>query len=206
MLLIVFFLQYMELASKSDAVTSDASAAQQKLDASRTEIARLEASLAAASQLLDEVGSTMSATRSLLDRQQLESDLRGQQLQSAIDRQRLLGRLMVELFQVPPEAVNSLLDPRRSPPLAETSPEFERLRQRFRDMATASPEEMIQHVLTYEEVRKRCDVWEVHLHADPREVVVTAGDDVKRFPLQLENAEDFAGLDRAAFELACIRT
>lgn len=202
MLLIVIFAQYMAMREAADSVTAEAATVQQDLDTSRAEVQRLQGSLAEASRLLDDVGRTMTATRSLLDRQQSENDLRHQQLSDALDRQRLLGVLMVELFQIPPEQIESLLDPERSPPLANSSPEFERLRNQFRELAQASPAEMIQHVLTFEEVRKRCDIWELHLHAEPRELTIESHGNIQRFPVPLESVEDFAGLDRAAFELA----
>ncbi len=85
-------------------------------------------------------------------------------LDRTLDQQRLLGELVVELFQIPPEDVARILD-RSEIPAASTPADKERIKQRFRELSSQRAGRMIQHLLSYEEIRKRCDVWELHVDA-----------------------------------------
>ena len=87
----------------------------------------------------------------------------------------------------------------RAPNLNGPSPAAE---EQLKTLASGSPEPILQHLLTYDEIRKRCDVWELfidgqniaHLDSGDRErelrVNLDATDDadIERFSVELENA------------------
>ena len=200
LLLIVIFAQYMDVRENADAATADVSRMSAELEATRAEETRLRASLEQAADLLADANRAMTASQSLLARQQAEQRQLGERLDSAAQRQRMLGRLVVELFGIPQAVVDTLLDPNRIPPLGESTEEFERLREQFQQMAAASPEAMVKHLLTYEEIRKRCDIWELHLQPEPRQLTLRSNGEHRDFPLPLESTDLFAPLDQPAFE------
>lgn len=163
MTLIVFFAQYIEARQRS---LYDAAAAQ----AADAERARTAIELGQLAVDYDELKAMLE------QRQQAEAEARGasealqvkvtqteMDLDRALAQQRVLGELMIELFQIPPEALQALLDPNRDPPIAASPEELARLRERFREMAQQDAGPMIRHLLSYEEIRKRCDVWELHV-------------------------------------------
>ena len=157
--LIVFFAQYIEVQqqAQSSAEVAESARASQALAASQLETLEAEHELAVSSlqdaqRARDDAASRATAT-----------DAR---LQQALARQRVIGELVVELFGVPPEDVDAVLDPTRDPPIADSPEELDRLRQRFAAMADQNPGEMINHLLSYEEIRKRCDLWEIFINQD----------------------------------------
>jgi hypothetical protein len=114
-----------------------------------------------------------------------ETDAR---LDEALARQRVLGELVAELFQIPPEDLEDLLNEGRVPPIAESPEELARMRERFREMSEQRSGEVILHLLSYEEIRKRCDVWS--LHVDGQGIAeLDTGDQTFRVRV---NAADFA--------------
>lgn len=200
LLLIVIFAQYMDVRENADAASANMSQLSTELDSSRAEESRLRDSLEQAANLLKDANRAMTQSQSLLQRQQAEQKRLGERLDSAAQRQQMLGRLVVELFGIPQAVIDTLLDPNRIPPLGESTAEFERLREQFRQMAAASPEAMVKHLLTYDEIRKRCDIWELHLQPEPRQLTLQSDGENRAFPLPLQSTDLFAPLDQAEFE------
>jgi hypothetical protein len=200
LLLIVIFAQYMEMRDSAGAATESVESLQQDLAAARSEVSSLQVELTQASRLLDQSTQTVSNAQTLLERQRAERAAQELRLEQSVRRQQLLGRLMVDLFQIPPDDVAAILDPERNPSIADSSPKFAQLRQKFQQMAAAEPQEMIRHLLTFDEVQKHCDIWELQLHPNPRELTIQIGGVQRRFILPLQDEQDFAPLDGAAFE------
>src|SRR5690606_19658533 len=79
-----------------------------------------------------------------------------------IAQQQLFGDLVSELFDVPQETVDAALTPPGA--AATASPEqVELLEQRFRELSLQNAGRMIRHLLSIEEMRKRTDLWAVHI-------------------------------------------
>ena len=200
LLLIVIFAQYMDVRENANAATAGVEALQQELQSARDENTGLRTGLQQASRLLSDANTAMAASQSLIQRQQAERLRLSESLAQSLTRQRLLGQLVVDLFDIATAIIDTLLDPNRIPPLGESTQEFERFREHFRQMAAANPSEMVRHLLTYEEIRKRCDVWELHLQQSPRELVLESDGERRGFPLPVESTDEFAALDATAFE------
>jgi hypothetical protein len=54
------------------------------------------------------------------------------------------------------------------PPAARFAAEASRLKREFRELASKRGREVVRHLLTFEEMRKRCDVWDLVIVADHR--------------------------------------
>ncbi|MFG0297326.1 MAG: hypothetical protein ACF8PG_15570 [Maioricimonas sp. JB045] len=163
LLLIVIFAQYMEVRQQESSTLEAAQEAVESREEAVTRLATLEemhelaaGELARAQQNAVELSSRNAQLR--------EDAMRAEQaLEQVRAQQRVVGELLTELFAIPPEDVQKILDPSREPPIAQSPEERQRLRERFREMAEQDSGEMIMHLLSYEEIRKRCDVWELHV-------------------------------------------
>lgn len=139
------------------------------------------------------------------ERQTSATDLKAlqQQLSQWEDRQRAvdkaehsgveqLGRLFGELFRIP-EATIQKIARQRSQDEAGLSPaEIAALRKEFQSLATARGDQVVDHLLTFAEMKKRFDVWEVYLQ-DNGALVVTAGSHQKRLQTGIiETPEQFS--------------
>lgn len=158
-LLVVLFLQYLDSRQQSErtlaaaaVIERDAGLAANELADTQQQLARARADIAALRQ-------------ASMQREQRAAQAEGD-LELALAQQRVLGELLRELYQIPAEDLEAVLDPARDPPVARSPEEIERLRTRFREMAEQSPGDAIRHLLTYEEILKRCDVWSLFIDAE----------------------------------------
>jgi hypothetical protein len=163
MTLIVFFAQYIEARQRSLEDTAAAQSAAADREKTALELGQLEVDFSRLQELLEERRQSEAAARDASEALQSRISQTETDLDRALAQQRVLGELMIELFQIPPEALQAVLDPNRDPPIAASSEELARLRERFREMAQQDAGPMIRHLLSYEEIRKRCDVWELHI-------------------------------------------
>lgn len=138
---------------------------------------------------------TDQAETAKLSQEWLEQRLAAEaDLQQAQARQQTLGELLVELFDIPAEEVANILQ------LAEGRSEADRaqLAARFEELAEQNSQAAIQQVLTYGEIRKRCDVWNLHL--DAAGVITLQINDESPTPV-LDIATEGLTLNRLGFEL-----
>ena len=126
-----------------------------------------------------------------------------QQLSQFEDRQRAvdqaehsgveqLGRLFGELFRIPESTIQKI-SRRRSQDEAGLSPaEIAALLKEFQALATARGDQVVDHLLTFAEMKKRFDVWEVYLQENGA-LVVSAGSHQKRLQTGvIETPEQFS--------------
>ena len=178
LLLIVIFAQYMEVRDQTTAVQARATEREQRLE-------RAEESLAA-------LHTAHNEARSVLTREREESAALRQQNEQLSDtarrlreQQQQIGDLAAEMFRVPPELMEQALRPAGS---LSTS-EVEQLRQQFRELGEMRGDEMVDHLLTYSELRKRADVWEIHI-AENGIMRLDTGERIAQF--RAETPEQFA--------------
>ena len=106
------------------------------------------------------------------------------------DREQI-GQLIRELFQVPEAVVNRIVQPRGVNDAGLPPSEIAELKARFQQLAASRGDRVVDHLLTFNEMRKQFDVWELYLNEDG-ELIVTVGQDrqkVKSKPI--ETAEAF---------------
>ena len=66
--------------------------------------------------------------------------------------------------------------------------ELDRIRGQFREFAKTTRSEAIKHILTFQEIRKRCDVWEVHIAKNGKVSFIT---DEGRFDFRADDPDTF---------------
>lgn len=111
---------------------------------------------ARAAQAISEV----ETTRAELAEQHREAAMIAEK---ALNERDLVGQLASELFNLPDETVAKLLkqrfrddDPPNEEDLAAIQEEFRRLKGR-------RGQEVVKHLITFHEIRKRCEIWELHV-------------------------------------------
>ena len=141
LMLVVLFLQFMELNEKS-----------------RTEEAR--ASQAVADTQQERV--QLHAERNALAEQRHVAELT---VEKAFDQRDLVGQLASELFNLPDDTIKQLLKQRFAddPPTDEN---IALMQQEFHRLRGQHGQEVLKHLLTFHEIRKRCDVWQVYVDRD----------------------------------------
>jgi len=187
LMLIVFFLQYLQLRENEVKRVSAAEAVQ-------VDVARLAEELEAARRgAADAARSADEFRRQLAEERQRAVGLEGvakaerARTEQMLSREDELGRLVVELFNVPRGDVEKVLNNPGAGGVARSPEEVAALRKQFQEMAAATSGRMIKHLLVFDEIRKRCDVWEVFV--DPQHLV-TINTGVRKVSLRLNLKEN----------------
>lgn len=178
LLLIVIFAQYLDVQQQAN---QQSEAVSRQLAAGRDELRRRAAS---AQQELAAARAKLEANRQELADRQAELDRRAEtmddRLQDVVSQQRRAASLMAELFDIPATLVEQALKP--LPPAAppRSDAQIERLRKRFNELAQLNSTALIEHVLSYDELRKRADVWTLRIAANGV-ITLTAGGQSQSF-------------------------
>ncbi|MEZ6055881.1 MAG: hypothetical protein R3C01_04175 [Planctomycetaceae bacterium] len=181
LLLIVIFAQYMEVAGREDSVKQQAVEARSIADTTSAELDRLQsenADLQARLQDQQKLTQAIGEERSVVEAREREAL---QALRQTLINEQILGALMTDLFHIPAETINEVVDPKRQPPISDSPQDLKRLREQFQQMAQQSPWQAVKHLLAFEEVKKRCDFWFIHLPEESNVLLVNAGNDQHRF-------------------------
>ena len=93
------------------------------------------------------------------DRRQKELN---ESLRKILVQQERSGDILSELFKVPRTMIEEALK-LRDPSRAPTDEESEQLRQRLSEFSKKRGRSVIRHLMTYDEIRKHCDVWELYV-------------------------------------------
>lgn len=104
----------------------------------------------------------------------------------------LLGQLMRELFQIPDTTVNKIVQPRGKSEAGGLSPsEIADLKARFQQLASSRGDQVVDHLLTFNEMRKQFDIWEFYLNENG-ELLITVGPDRQQLKSKaIETPEQF---------------
>src|SRR5690606_36011917 len=128
-----------------------------------TSIQEAEQRAAAAEARLTEERAALAAERVQLAEAARESNRR---LADVVAQQSRAADLIAELFDVPEHLVDDALRPLPAGSPPRTADEIERLRQRFRDLAALRGSDVIEHLFSYDELRKRADIWTLRIRAN----------------------------------------
>lgn len=196
LLLIVIFAQYMDVAEREAFTLDEASQA----IARRDEIARELSALQVVHQRsadrllqLQALADQLQARNQTLNEQAEQSQ---EDLERAIAQQQLFGDLVSELFNVPQDLVDDAL----TPPGADTpaTPDQRQLlEERFRELSLQNAGRMIRHLLSFEEMRKRTDLWEIHID-ESGWITLRVGKNTQGF--RARTSEEFADKLYAAYK------
>lgn len=160
LLLIVIFAQYLEVRETSREEIADAADDAERLEQLEAEHDRLVARAGESDRLENENESL---------RRRLEGE--------SVQRERLAKRF-AEIFRVNERMMAAALDP-EDPRFEGLSPEdLERLRKRLDELVEGGGGAALEHLVTYEELRKRADVWKVRIGNvdEGGRVSITAGE------------------------------
>lgn len=159
LLLIMIFSLYLEVRERGE--TQERQAEQ-----------RIAAREAEQEQRFTAAEANLVAERAALAAERVES---GTRVADAFEQQRRAADLIAELFAVPQDLVDEALRP-LPPGAPQRSPEdTDRLRERFRAVAALRGPQVVEHLLTHEELRKRADVWTLRIRGNG-EIVLSTGD------------------------------
>lgn len=102
-----------------------------------------------------------------------------------------LGQLIRELFRVPESLLMKIIQPRSKNEAGGLSPaDIADLKTKFQQLASSTGEQIVDHLLTFNEMRKQFDIWEIYMTEDG-ELLITVGPDrqvVKTKPIESPEA------------------
>ena len=163
LLLIVIFAQFMDVQEREATTVDEAKQAVERRYQAEAELTDLQATHEQAIDALNQAAQIVAQLRN--ENQELVQN--SEQLQSEVERsvaqQRLLGELVSQLFNVPDETIAEALTPEGTDQPAASAAQRTFLEEQFRELSMQKAGRMIRHLLSYEEMRKRCDLWELHI-------------------------------------------
>ena len=107
----------------------------------------------------------------------------------AMQQQERFGDLVSELFQVPDETIKKALNTNNIAGEIRSESETQSLRKKFRELAAKRGEAVVRHLLTFDEMRKRCDIWDLVISGRKNQFELNVGGTVKTFAA--ETREEF---------------
>jgi hypothetical protein len=170
LLIIVVFAQYMDMLNTTQSEESKLAADRETVQQERLlsslrherdadELARSRVALFALQQEREE-----------MEKERVEAAESARQAREDMLR---LARLVAQLFDLPESLLKEAL-------AARSEADQARLRKAIEDLSRRDPGEIIKHILTLDEIQKRCDIWEVHL-GDDNAATLTAAQQSHRF-------------------------
>lgn len=171
LLLIVIFAQYMEVKLVAN---KEMTRAKSEVEQSQTDLKSVQEQLAALQKQL-----------SMLDQQRHETENKDYSTREQ------LGQLFGELFRIPEATIQRIVNRRSSDEAVLSAAEIAALKEEFKTLSTARADQIVDHLLTFTEMKKRFDVWELYVQQD-NSLLISAGGTKKRLqPDDIETPELF---------------
>jgi hypothetical protein len=142
-----------------------------------TSVSKAQQRAAAAEQHLADERAALADERKRLAAASVENQRR---LDDVVARQQRVADIVAELFDVPQELIDEALKPLPAGTPPRTDQEIERLRQRFRELAALRGNDVVEHLLSYDELRKRADIWTLRIEANGS-LIFSNGEHSQRF-------------------------
>lgn len=174
LLLIVIFAQFMEVRSTTRIQATELAAAVERADQTTRDRPRVDELAARVDELEAEKGT--------LARELARTERR-------MDR---LSQRFAEVFRVNEETLRKLLDADDPQLEGLTDEQVAKLREQLGELVRSRGAEAVEHLVTYDELRKRADVWRIRVGTvrERGRTSVTAGDAENSFVV--ESSDDFA--------------
>ena len=189
LLLIVIFAQFMDVRDTTEHQEQTSSEQARRLAADRDGTASELAALQTEYSLLE---NQLDASRQKLAQAELKVQslaVRSFVMQEELDRvsaeRKAIAGLYSRLFNLPDDVVQQLFagENRRL-----SAADIEKLLNRFQSLADQSPGQSVRHLLTVDEMWKRCDVWNLHIKPSGLTVLQIAG---KSHQFEAATAQEF---------------
>ena len=171
LLLIVIFAQFMEVEQTS-------AESERTLDSRLAAVEQREAEFAEKTRQKTEELKAAALAAVQRENQRREAEYR-QRLASINAQQEESGRILAEFFKVPESTINQLL--RINPNEALQPRQATELKQELGKLQQSNGRELLRMLTTYSEMKKRCNIWEVHV-TDDDVVEFDNGENVSRLP------------------------
>ena len=136
-----------------------------------------------------ELKQALSENERLVSRDEDSQRQLSEELTWAMQQQERFGDLVSELFQVPDETIKKALNTNNIAGEIRSESEARSLREKFRELAAKRGEAVVRHLLTFDEMRKRCDIWDLVISGRKNQFELNVGGTVKTFAA--ETREEF---------------
>ncbi len=164
LLLIVIFAQYMEVRETVRRAEASSSAAltvsEQQRRAAETQLQRLAERWDADRQRWNALQARLTSELETARAELLQASRSGER---AARQRDLLADFLRELLRLPDEAIERAIEALKRQDTARSAADLEAVRRRLHDLRRFQRGEVVEHAATFEELRKRCDIWELHV-------------------------------------------
>lgn len=175
LLLIVMFAQYLDVRATADRQTK-------QVESSREE----------AQKQLDEAVRQLVALRerlASLENQVAEADARASAAEGYRVQRDLIGDMIGDVFHIPEASLKQMLQQRRTTGPGPSADDLTQAQARWKAILGNPGPAIVDHLLTFGEMRKRVDIWEVYVQ-DNGTTVMTVG--AKRQTFRAESSTAFS--------------
>lgn len=178
LLLIVIFAQFMDTQETTARIEQRAETKVSQAEEQLTHLQQLQASeaerlkqlstektkaLEAIKQAREANAVTQESMRLLQQQSEKTQMEQSEQIERLRDQRDRVGELVQQLFQLPEDTLDPLLKSKGTPDSPETREQRERVRKQLKELAEARGEDVVRHFLTYDELTKRSDIWDLYL-------------------------------------------
>lgn len=193
LLLIVIFAQFMDVRDATteheQSTSTQVATAQQELAATQDQLAKIVAEKDEAEADREFLKKSLQELKESTSGLEFERKSLEEALKRAHEQRDTVANLVADLFDLPDETINELIRTRTPENVRLTPEQVERLREEFKSFAKQNPGESVRHLLTFEEMRKRCDIWELYIN-DTGQTVFSGSGQTHTF--RAETTEEFA--------------
>lgn len=175
LLLIVMFAQYLEIRFTADKQTQ-----------------QMEASREASQRELDEAVRQLVALRERLaamENQVADAEVRAGEADNYRVQRDLIGDMIGDVFDIPEASLKQMLQQRRTTGPGPSSDDLTQALSRWKGLIGNPAPAIVDHLLTFGEMRKRVDIWELYVQ-DNGTAVLTVGS--RRQTFRAESSSAFA--------------
>jgi len=102
----------------------------------------------------------MQAAQQILTKENREKSEQLERVQAQRDR---VAEIVQQLFQIPDQIIDPIFKSKVDPDSETSKTELERIKKQLQALAGAKAEDVVKHFLTYDELTKRSDIWELYL-------------------------------------------
>jgi hypothetical protein len=102
-----------------------------------------------------------------------------------------IGQLIREVFRLPNETVNKVVQPRSAGEAGLSPSELAELKAQIHQLATARGDRVVDHLLTFNEMRKQFDIWELYLNQEGELLISISGNPQQFKSKVIETPEAF---------------
>jgi len=152
--------QVMQAEQTAQAIQEKHAAAQKELDELNRSNRQLLLDAMQAEKIAIEIQKRARANAQLTEKQNRELS---EQLEQTREQRNLVGEMVQQLFQLPDSLLDPLLNAKPDPESEQTKKEIERIKKQLQELAGGKAIDVVKHFLTYDELTKRSDIWELYL-------------------------------------------